>query len=424
MPQRTILDNGLRVVTEEMPHAQSVTTALFVAAGSRYEAAEVNGISHFLEHLFFKGSRKRDSQLKIAKAIESVGGHLNAFTHQEATCFYARTLAEHFPLSMDVICDMLLHPLFEADKLEMEKSVIIQEIRSMRDVPQSWVHEMLQEMMWKDQPLGRSIAGTEETVSALTREGCLSFKEQWYQPGNMVLSVSGRITHQQVLDLAMQYLNDGVNGASADWRPAREAQSRPEITTEIRDTEETHLCIGVRGLPRSHPDEYALRVLNTIVGAGMSSRLFQEIRENRGLAYAVGSYPRFFRDTGLWVVYASVAPPKTADTLRAMLDELHKLKVIPVPSQELEEAKQFAKGGLLLSLESTANYAMLLGEHQLLVGDLITPDDIRARIDAVTAEDIQRVACDLLKPERLNLAVIGPTSDEAAWERMLDGVRE
>lgn len=419
MPQRTILSNGLRVVTEEMPHAQSVTTALFVAAGSRYETAEVNGISHFLEHLFFKGSRKRDNQLKIAKAIESVGGHINAFTHQEATCFYARTLAEHFPLAMDVICDMLLHPLFEADKLEMEKSVIIQEIRSMRDVPQSWVHQMLQEMMWKDQPLGRSIAGTEETVEALTREGCLSFKEQWYQPSNMVLSVAGRITHQQVLDLAAQYLSDGVNGAAVDWHPANETQSRPEIATEVRETEEAHFCLGVRGLPRSHPDEYALRVLNTLMGAGMSSRLFQEIREKRGLAYAVGSYPHFFRDTGVWVIYASVHPQKMTDTVTATLNELHQLKEAPVPAQELEEAKQFAKGNLLLSLESTANYAMLLGEYELLVGDLITPDDIRAKIDAVTAEDIQRLACNILKPERLNLAVIGPTHDGATWEELL-----
>jgi predicted Zn-dependent peptidase len=402
-----------------MPHAQSVTTALFVAAGSRYESADISGISHFLEHLFFKGSRQRDNQLKIAKAIETVGGVLNAFTHQEATCFYARTLAEHFPLSMDVLCDMLLHPLLEADKLEMEKSVIVQEIRSLRDVPQSWVHDVLQEMMWKDQSLGRSIAGTEETVSALTREGCLAFKEQWYQPSNMVLAVAGRITHQQVLDCAAHYFSNGNNGAAMEWSPADETQNRPEISAEVRETEETHFCLGVRGLPRSHPNEYALRVLNTVMGAGMSSRLFQEIRENRGLAYAVGAYPHFFRDTGAWVVYASVHPHKMTDTIAAIMDELRPLKQTPVPAQELEEAKQFAKGGLLLSLESTANYAMLLGEYELLVGELITPDDIRAKIDAVTSDDVRRVVCDILRPERMNLAVVGPTNETAAWERVL-----
>jgi predicted Zn-dependent peptidase len=407
-----------------MPHAQSVTTALFVAAGSRYEPAAISGISHFLEHMFFKGSRKRDNQLEIAKAIESVGGHLNAFTHQEATCFYARTLAEHFPLTMDVLCDMVLYPLFEADKLEMEKSVIIQEIRSMRDVPQSWVHEMLQEMMWKDQPLGRAIAGTEDTVGALMREECLEFKEHWYQPGNMVLAVAGRITHQQVLDCAAQYLDGKTNGAAADWHPAQETQSRPEILTEIRETEETHFCLGVRGLPRSHPDEYALRVLNTAMGAGMSSRLFQEIRERRGLAYSVGAYPHFFRDTGMWVVYASVHPQKMTETLEATMNELRRLTQTPVPAQELEEAKQFAKGGLLLSLESTANYAMLIGEYELLMGELITPDDIRAKLDTVTPEGTQRVVCDILRPPRLNLAVVGPTGGEAAWGRILDGVME
>lgn len=413
MPQKTVLDNGLRVVTEEMPQMQSVTMGIFVATGSRYEAASLNGISHFLEHMFFKGSAKRPDQLQIARAIEGVGGHLNGYTHQEATAFYAVTLAEHFPLAMDVLADMVLNPTMQADKLATERGVVIQEIRTMKDVPQSWVHELLHEEMWKQQPLGRPIAGTEEIVGALDRDRCLAHMQDWYHSKNSVVSVAGRMKHEQAVELSGQFFSDLATGKRVEYERASDEQSDLQLVHEQRECEEVHLCLGLRGYARQHPDEYVVRVIDTIMGSGMSSRLFQEMREKRGLAYSVGAYPRFFQDTGAWVVYASVATEKTGEAIRGLVEQLELIKQERIGETELSEAKQFIKGSMLLSLESTSSYAMMLGERELLTGKLITPEEIGRRIDAVTADDVQRVASNVIKRKTATLAVVGPVEAEA-----------
>lgn len=413
MPQKTILENGLRVVTESMPQMQSVTTALFVATGSRYEDPALNGISHFLEHMVFKGSVKRPDQLAIARSIEGVGGHLNGFTHQEATAFYTVTLADHFALAADVLFDMLLQPLLDPEKLAMERGVVIQEIRTRKDVPQSWVHQMLQSALWQDQPLGWPVAGTEEVVSQLNAEVCRSYLADWYHPRNMVFAAAGNIEHEQAVDLAREHLGAPKEGRDRESVPAAAARTGPAVTVETRSCEEVHFCVGFRGYPRRHPLEYPLYVLDTILGSGMSSRLFQEIREKRGLAYSVGAYPRFFQDTGAWVVYASVDPEKPDEALGAVVEELRRMRDESLDESELAQAKEFLKGSLLLSLESTSSFAMMLGERELLTGSLVTPEEIRSRIEAVTAEQVCQVAQETFRAASATLAVVGPVPEDA-----------
>ncbi len=412
MPQTTTLDNGLRVVTEAMPQMQSVTLGLFCATGSRYEAPAANGISHFLEHMFFKGSAKRPDPLLIARAIEGIGGHFNGYTHQEATAFYAVTLAEHFPIALDVISDMILHPVMDPEALSRERVVVIQEIRTAKDVPQSWVHELLQEEMYREQALGRPIAGTEEVVGALDAPGCLAYRADWYHPKNLVLSVAGRIEHEHVVEQAAQAMAAEASGRVAEYEPAQSDQTELRVKHEQRDCEEVHLCLGFRGLPRRHPDEYAVRVLDTIMGSGMSSRLFQEIREKRGLAYSVGAYPRFWQDAGAWTVYGSVERAKVDEAMTALIEQLHRISNERVDETEFNEAKQFIKGSVLLGLESTQSFAMMLGERMLHSGTTTTAAEIGAKIDAVTAEAVQRVAGEIITRQRATLAVVGPVTEE------------
>jgi len=403
-----VLENGLRLVTERFPHVQSVTVALFIATGSRHEGAGEEGASHFLEHLVFKGSEHRDDHHKIARAIEGVGGSLNGFTHHEATCYHAVTLAEDFELAMDVVADMVIRPCLHEQSVQKEREVIIQEIKANRESPSGWVHELVQQQMFRQHPLGRLITGDEENVTGLSRRQCVAYQQRHYRPNNFVLAVGGNVDHAQVEAVTRRYYEPMLPGEPTTWDPPPDGQTAPEFTLEPRSTEQLHLCLGFRALPYRHPDGYVLGVIDILLGSGVSSRLFQELRENRGLAYDAGSYPHPYRDAGAFILYASVAPKHAAECLKAILDQIERLKTELVSEEELQEAKQFAKGTLLLGLEGPGAYAMMLGERELITDELFQTEDITDGVNRVTAEDVRRVAQELLRPEKTTLAVVPP----------------
>ncbi|NCO41857.1 MAG: hypothetical protein AUJ96_07410 [Armatimonadetes bacterium CG2_30_66_41] len=408
MPEKTVLDNGLRIVTETFPHAQSVTVAVFVASGSRHERDGEQGASHFLEHLVFQGSARRDNQFKVARAIEGVGGSLNGFTHHEATCYHAVTLAEDFELAMDVIIDMVLYPCLHESAMEKERQIILQEIKSNRESGAAWVHELVQQRMFQDHPLGQLITGAEQNVAALTRAQCVAYQQANYRPNSLVLAVAGNVEHGAVVELARRYFEPVAPGSPVEWGVPPNGQAGPAVVFEPRTAEQLHLCLGFRALPHRHPDSFVLGVIDILLGSGVTSRLFQEIRENLGLAYDVGSYTQPYRDAGAFVLYASVEPKRAVQCLRAILGGVDRLKEGLIDEEELREAKQFAKGTLLLGLEGPGAYAMMLGERELLTEELFQVEEISAGVNRVTTEDIQRVSQELLRSEGATLAVVPP----------------
>ncbi|MDK2930235.1 MAG: hypothetical protein PWR07_366 [Bacillota bacterium] len=406
------LDNGLRVITEEMPHMRSASVTIWIGAGARYEDPEINGISHFIEHMLFKGTPKRDSNLKISAAIEGVGGTINGFTNKETTCFLVKVPSESFGLGLDVLADMVLHSLFDPEAIERERSVVIEEIKMVRDRPDSWVHLLLEEMMWPGQPLGRSVAGTEDVIRSITREKVMDYFESLYQPANVVVSVAGKVSAEDVRRAVAGEFGSWSGGKRRNFVPARFASEGPLAEVERRDTKQANLAVGLPGYERLHPRRYALEILNVILGWGMSSRLFQEVRVKRSLAYSVGSQYSAYLDTGIMRVYAGVDPARGADTVNVVLEQLARMRDEKVGDDELRKAKDFYKGALALRLEDTLNLALRNGEHMVLTGKIVPVHEVLAKVEAVTAQDIAEVASDLFKKENLRLAAVGPFEKE------------
>ncbi|MCR4402595.1 MAG: insulinase family protein [Firmicutes bacterium] len=406
------LDNGLRVTTEEMGHMRSAAVTIWIGAGARYEEARVNGVSHFIEHMLFKGTAKRDSNLKISAAIEGVGGTINGFTNKETTCFLVKVPSESFGLGLDVLADMVLHSRFDPEALERERGVVIEEIKMVRDRPDSWVHILLEEMVWPDQPLGRSVAGTEDVISAMSREQVLEYFEAQYRPGNMVVSVAGKVSAKDVRDAVEASFGARTGGKPGGLVPARPAPKGPVARVERRDTKQANLALGLPGYERLHPRRYVLEILNVILGWGMSSRLFQEVRVKRSLAYSVGSQYSAYLDTGIVRVYAGVDPSKGATAVSVILEQLARMRDEAIADEELRKAKDFYKGALALRLEDTLNLALRNGEHMVLTGQIVPVDEVLAKVDAVTAQDIAEVASDLFKKENICLAAVGPFEKE------------
>jgi len=406
------LDNGLRVITEEMPHMRSASATIWIGAGSRYEPPDVNGVSHFIEHMLFKGTPKRDSNLKISATIEGVGGAINGFTNKETTCFLVKVPSESFGLGIDVLADMVLHSLFDPEAFERERGVVIEEIKMVRDRPDSWVHVLLDEMMWPGHPLGRSVAGTEEVIRSLSREKVMDYFDSLYQPANMVISVAGKVGAGDVREAVAREFGTRSGGKRRDYAPAKPASRGPVAKIERRDTKQANLALGLPGYERLHERRYVLEILNVILGWGMSSRLFQEVRVKRSLAYSVGYQYSAHLDTGIVRVYAGVDPGRGADTVRVILEQLARMRDERVGDDELRKAKDFYKGSLALRLEDTLNLALRNGEHVVLTGKIMPVDEVLARVEAVTADDIAEVARDLFKKENLHLAAVGPFEKE------------
>jgi predicted Zn-dependent peptidase len=418
MHQKVTLDNGLRLLTSEMPHTRAVSVVFFTAAGPRYEVESEAGISHFIEHICFKGTEKRQSSKEISEAIESVGGIINGGTDKELTTFWCRVTSEHFLLALDILVDLLRHSRFGATDIDRERQIIIEEINMSLDSPRQRVAMLIDELLWPGQPFGRDIAGSKETVAALTRQQMLNFLSKHYLPNTTVVAVAGDIEQKQV--------QDTINQTLGEWKPNKVSAGFPNmgdqkvarLNIEFRDTEQAHLCLGVPGLSFFHPDRYAVDLLSIILGEGMSSRLFTEIREQQGLAYDIHSYADHFADSGAVIIYAGVDPGRVDSALRSIIDQVSKLKE-QISEAELGKAKEIAKGRLLLGLESSRNVAAWLGAQELLTNRILTTDEVISLVEAVTIEGLKRVAQQLLTSEKLNLAIVGPVKEEKPLARLL-----
>ena len=412
MYQKTVLDNGLRILTSTMPHTRSVSVGFFVSVGSRYESEEENGITHFIEHMLFKGTTKRPTAKDIALAIEGIGGIFNASTGRELTTYWAKVAQDHFPIAVDVLADMLLNSKLDEEELEKERRVIIEEINMILDRPSDWVHLLANQLIWPDHPLGRDQAGTKESVSGLTRPMMQDHVSDHYQPANTVLALAGNIEHNDALKEISAQLSGWEKRTRSSYLPMGEKQTAARVKVQHKPSEQAHLSLLLPGISRFDDDRYNVSLLNTILGQGMSSRLFLEVREKRGLAYSVYSFFSPLQDTGLMGVYAGVDVQKVDEALKAILAELDKTKQEPVSGEELDKAKEFTKGRLLLQMEDSSAVAAWAGRQEILEDRVLSVDQVLEAVDAVTADAVQRVSQELFREDNLNLAVVGPYEND------------
>jgi predicted Zn-dependent peptidase len=403
--RRTLLPNGLVVISERMPHFRSVSVGVWVRTGSRREPAERNGISHFIEHMVFKGTGRRTCE-EIARTMDAVGGMLDAFTTKEMVCFNAKVLDEQLPLAFDVISDMVLDPLFPEQEIEREKNVVLEEIKMDEDNPEALVNEALLENLWEGHALGRPILGTRETVSRFEQGRVFDWFRRCYVPNEIVVSAAGNVEHDRLVQLATAAF--GPLGSAANGHSEAPPEARARLTVRQKASlEQTHVCMGVPAFAVTDERRFAGTLVNTILGAGMSSRLFQNIRERQGLAYAVFSEITNYHDTGLLSIYAGTSGDKLEGLVRSVVDEFRRLKEEPVAEEELERAKEQFKGSMTLSLESTGSRMANRARQEIYFGHFRSLEEIFASIDKVTSEELREVARELFAPERIALAAIG-----------------
>jgi predicted Zn-dependent peptidase len=404
MLQKSTLKNGIRVVTERMPGLHSATVGFWVQNGSRHEADASNGISHFIEHMLFKGTRTRSS-LQIAKEIDSVGGVLNAFTGREFSCYYAKVLGDKLPHAISLLSDLVLNSTFVDTEIEKERRVILQEISMVEDTPDDQVHDLFCKSIWHSHPLGSPVLGTSSSVSRITRSELLQMLERRYFGHNILIVAAGNLDHQQMVDRLEQDFS--VVAAGEPDNLCTLPEYRPGIQVVTKELEQTHFCLGCKALPQNHEDRFAQQLLNSILGGSMSSRLFQEIREQRGLAYSIYSYLNVHSDAGSLVVYGGTSPKDLNETLELTLEQFASLKNGFIGSEEMHMAREQMKGTLLLSLENSDNRMTRLAKNEIFLGYQPKIEDIIAEIDEVTVDDLQRVARLLLADDSLNLQVVG-----------------
>jgi predicted Zn-dependent peptidase len=418
MFDKTVLPNGLRVVSSSLPHTRSVSISIFLGAGSRYESDDIAGVSHFLEHMLFKGTRRRPTAREISEEIEGIGGVMNAGTDKELTVYWAKVGDHRFAHTLDILADSLLNSLLDPKELEKERAVILEELAMTEDSPGDMVNILIDEVVWPRQPLGRDTGGTPQSVRAISRSDVTRYLEDLYVPQNTVVAVAGNVTHAEVVEQAGQCLGDWEPRPFGTWYPAEIPDNTPRMLLRSKKTEQAHFCLATPGLSAAHPDRYVLDVLNAVLGEGMSSRLFLEIREKRSLCYDVHSYVNHYLDTGSTVVSAGVDPSKLDEALRATIEELLKMAE-RIPEKELTKAKEFIKGRLQLRMEDTRAVASWLGGQELLRREILTVDEVLDIVDAVSAENLQRVAAELWQPQHLRLAVVGPFRSEARFQKLL-----
>jgi len=421
-PQKTSLPNGIRLLATPLPHTMAVSIAFMVGVGSRYESDPEGGASHFVEHVVFKGTAKWPTAKDIASSVEGVGGLINGSTSQEMTSYWLKLPKDHWKLGFELLCDLLLNPLFREEDVEKERAVILEELRGMKDSPEDWVFVMAANILWPNHPLGREIIGTKESLQALSKEKLLDFRAKHYTPKNVVVSIAGAITAEEALEAAERYLLTWEGSSPPPFIPAPSPSDGPIQAYESRRVEQTHLVLTWYGLSLNHPDRFALSILNALLGEGMSSRLFTEIREKRGLAYNISSYLEFFTDSGSMGVAAGISPNRLEEALKAIIEQLALLKTQEVPEEELTKAKEFVKGRLLLQLEDSLSLAFWYGRQELLLGRTLTPSEVIQAIDAVTSQDVKRVAEELIKSSRMKLALIGPYRKEKSWIRTVESL--
>jgi predicted Zn-dependent peptidase len=405
--QKTTLDNGLRIMTAAMPYTRAVSVCIFIGVGSRYEADAEAGISHFIEHLLFRGTEKRPTPKEISAAVEGVGGIINAGTDKELTVYWCKVAQPHFPLALDVISDILLNSKLDAADIEKERQIITEEINMGMDSPSQRVNLLIDELLWPNHPMGRDIAGNKESVASITRDMIVDYLVHKYLPSNTVVAIAGDIKHQEMADAVNQALGKWTNRLPPPTYLTYKEQTSPQVSIETRDTEQVHLCLALPGLSILHPKRFTLDLLNVILGEGMSSRLFTEIRDKLGLAYSIQSFVDHFLDSGSITIYAGVEPKNLRAAIEAILEQLSLLRE-SVPESELSKAKELAKGRLLLRIEDSRNIAGWLGGEEVLTGRVLSIDQLVAIIDAITAEELKQVAQELIADRQLRIAVVGP----------------
>jgi len=412
MYNKAVLDNGLRVITSTMPHSRSVCLAIFVGAGSCYESKEEAGISHFAEHLFFKGTERRPTSKEITQDIEGVGGIINGGTDKEITVFWCKVASPHFPIALDVLSDILLNSRFDNKEIEREREVINEEINMNLDIPQQRVDMLIDELLWPEQPLGREVTGYKETVSSITREQLLNYVARRYMPNNTVLSIAGNIQHEEATAKIKPMFDKWAAGELLTDYITNDKQTEARLRIEPKDIEQAHLCLAVHGFSHSHPQRFTLDLLNTVLGGGMSSRLFMEIREHKGLAYDIHSYTEHFLKSGSFGIYAGVDPKKMEIALAAILEEVSKIKQ-GITAAELTRAKELSKGRLYLRFEDSQNVALWYGGQEILTQQILDMDDVISIVDAITIGELKEVAEEILTDSGLNLAVTGPAKKDS-----------
>ncbi len=409
-------DNGLTVAVHEMPQMSSAAIGVWVNVGGRYENVKNSGISHFVEHMVFKGTENRTCQ-QIKEEIEGIGGYLNAFTSEEFTCYYAKSIGHEYKGIINVLFDLVINPLFAKKDILQERHVIIEEIKMYLDLPMSYVHDMLDEIMWKGHPLGMSLTGTIKSVSSFKREDFAAFKNKFYAPNNMLLSCSGNISFDQVVDYVSKNFVNQPKQPAHTYELVNDKQKKPNIKILNKELEQTHMALGIKAIHRKHPLRYAMGILNIILGGNMSSRLFKEVREERGLVYEIKSSMTKYQDTGVFEISAGMEHSQLIETLDVILSELRRIREEKVSLGEFNRAKRYYIGTFLMALEKTTDYMLWIGER-ILTDNLETKEQIIADIEAVTIDDVLKAANEVIDNKRLNLAVIGKQEDAAAIERV------
>jgi predicted Zn-dependent peptidase len=417
MVVREVLDNGLRLITEAMPHVRSVTIGVWLTRGSRHESDEQGGIAHFIEHMLFKGTASRSAE-DIAQAIDSIGGQLDAFTAKEYASYYIKVLDEHLPLAVDLLSDIVRNPAFVAAEIEREKKVVLEEIKMVEDTPDDLVHEVFSQHFWEGHPLGRPILGSPASVESFSIDTLRRYFGSAYVAHNLIISAAGNVEHARVRELVAR----AFRSVPRDGDPVIDAPPRvvPQVVTRTKDLEQSHICIGTTSYPQRHDDRYVSYILNTLLGGSMSSRLFQNVREKRGLAYAVFSGLSAYRDAGSLTVYAGCANEAVGEVVDLVVEELRGLKRAPVPDAELRRAKDHLKGSLMLSLENTASRMSHLARQEIYFDRHFGLDETLAGIERVTPDDLQRVARDLFADGSLGVTVLGPQDGYNLTRERLD----
>ncbi|MDD5595036.1 MAG: pitrilysin family protein [Candidatus Omnitrophica bacterium] len=410
MYKKSKLDNGLRIIAHSMANMQSVAIGVWIKVGGRYENFKNKGVSHFLEHLLFKGTKKYSCR-KIKESIEGVGGALNGFTSEELTCYLVKIPARHLNLALDILSDMVANPLLPKLEVEKEKQVILEELKMYKDQPQSYVFELLDELLWPAQPIGSPIIGTVESLTEIDRQVISSFKERHYTAPNIVVSAAGLLDFHQLEKNVAKIFSGKKKDHPNTFLAAREAQNKSQVKLFRKDTEQTHLALGFHSFKRDHHLKHALGLLNVILGANMSSRLFNELREKRGLAYEIGTSPKRFYDTGAFIVHAGIDNRKVIEAIELILKELTRIKGNLVTEDEFKRAKDFYLGQLLLALEDTMDNMLWIGETTATLDKTYTITDIVAEVKKVTREDLRETAKQIFQEEKINLALIGPLAD-------------
>ncbi len=417
MYRKDTLANGIRVVSETLPKTRSLSIGVWVKVGSRHESREVGGVSHFIEHMFFKGTQKRTAR-DIATEVDSLGGEMNAFTSQENTTYYIKVLDEHLPVAVDILADILLGSRFDAADMEKERKVILEEIKGVEDTPDDYIHEMFTATVWPDNSLGRPILGTKETIKALKHADILNYIESYYSPREVVISVAGNFEHARLIDLLNnafgKLARTGI--AKQDIAPS----FNHAVTVKKKQLEQVQVCLGCKSIHYTHEDRFVVMALNTILGNSMSSRLFQEVREQHALAYSIYSYVTAYRDAGLLTVYAGTDPTNTLQAIQLIVKELRKLRDEGITPAEELRVKDQIKGNLVLSLETSNSHMGRIARQEIYFGKYLSVDDIIKSVDKVTAEQVQRLARQLFTRENLSLSILGPMSKADVPDSVLE----